>query len=82
MTLGETNLSQEKGYRILYIHIVVVLEGTLWNKVKDRRKCVLAVMQKPSRRGNDSLEGWDLILQKSMLDGSVFGSVFSLEYLY
>lgn len=62
--------------------MVIVLEGTLWGKVKDKRKCVLAVMQKPSRQGNDSLEGWDLILLKSILDGSMFGSVFSLEYLY
>lgn len=62
--------------------MVIVLEETLWGKVKDKRKCVLAVMQKPSRKGNDSLEGWDLILLKSILDGSMFGSVFSLEYLY
>lgn len=69
-------------YIFIYSYIVIVLEGTLWGKVKDRRKCLLAVMQKPSKRGNVSLEGWDLILLKSMLDGSVFESVFSLEYLY
>lgn len=60
------------------MHTVIVLEGTLWGKVKDSRKCVLAVTEKPRRRGNDSLEGWDLILPKSTVDGSVCLGRFSL----